>query len=98
MKFVGDAAGSEEFVERLRSDVKTVVVFGAAIEIDVHAHGSRAIADDGEWAVALPEGRIERVTESAAQGERDRVLLSAGHLDSRQLGNQRGAVRADRAK
>ena len=85
-------------MERLRAHVESVVVLGATIEIDVHAHGARAIADDSERAVALPESGIERIAEGSAQCERDRVLLSAGHLDMRQLGNQRGAMRADRAE
>ena len=98
MKFVGDAARSEQLVKCLRAGVESVVIFGAAIEIDVHADRARAIADNREWAIALPEGGIEWIAERSAQREGDRGFLRAGHLDVRQVGDQRGAVRADRAE
>ena len=70
MKFVRDAARGQQLVERLRAHVESVVVLGAAVEINVHASGARAIADDSEWAIALPEGGIERVAERSAQARR----------------------------
>src|SRR5690242_17270418 len=98
MKFVRDAARGQQLMERLRAHVETVVVLGAAIEIDAHPGGAWEIANDGERAVALPEGGIEWIAERSAQGEGERVLLCAGHLNARQVGNQCGAMRADRTE
>ena len=70
MKFVRDAARNEEIVEGLRAIVEAVIVLGAAIEIDVHANQARSIADDGERAIALPEGGIERIAETLHRARR----------------------------
>lgn len=66
MEFVGNFAGSEDFVESDSAGFEPEVVFGAAVEIDFQA-GERSGAAESKRAVAFPEGRIGRQAEDAAE-------------------------------
>jgi hypothetical protein len=66
MEFVGDFAGGEDFVESGGAGFEAEIVFGTAVEIDFHTR-EQSSAGERERAVALPERRIGREAENAAE-------------------------------
>jgi len=96
MKFVRDFAGAENFVESDGAGVEAEIILGTAIEIDFHA-GERSRAGQRKRTVALPELRIGRRAEDAA--ENSRATRAGGTAISRKeygkFFNERRAVGAD---
>ena len=66
VEFVGDVAGGEDFVESSGAGVESVVVVVAAVEIDFEA-GEIGGAGEDDGAVLVPENRIGRIAENAAE-------------------------------
>jgi hypothetical protein len=93
MKFVGDVARGEDFIEGGGAGVETVVVVVAAVEIDFEA-GEVGCAGEDEGAVLVPENGIGRIAENAAEhagsGRTGRGAKKAGKFF-----DERGAVGAD---
>src|SRR5215469_2257299 len=63
VELVRNLFSEEEFVEGLRTSVEAHLTLGAAVEIDFHAFGTRAIFDQRERIVAIPIGAVERRAE-----------------------------------
>jgi hypothetical protein len=66
MELVRNFAGGEEFVESRGAGFEAEIVFGTAVEIDFHTR-EQSSAGERERAVALPERRIGREAENAAE-------------------------------
>ena len=99
MEFVRDFAGGEDFVEGNSAGVESEIVFGTAVEIDTQAR-KRSAAGESEWAVAVPEGKVWRQAEDAAEeagtaGSGDAAI--AGEKDGQFFDKSR-AVGADGRK
>jgi len=95
MEFVGDFLRFEQVVEILRASVETELVFGAAVEVNFHAHGAGAFFDDRERIVAVPEAAVEGLAESRTHLLAERLGLGiVGSANFRQFRDERCAVRA----
>ena len=66
VKFVRNFLGYEEVVERLRTRVEAEYILGSTVKVNLHALGTRAIFNQSEGIVAVPECAIERRAESGA--------------------------------
>ena len=60
-------------MELLRAVIKTEIVLRSAIKINLQASRRRMFAHEGERAVAIPEGAIERRAEGSAERARNRL-------------------------
>lgn len=97
MELVGNTARGEQLVEILRAGFEAVVIFGAAVEVDFQTCENGG-ARDGDGIVLLPESRIERHAESAAENAEPGGLTRIAHLQGGELLDERGAMRAHGAK
>ena len=99
MEFVGDFAGSEDFVESDSAGVEPEIIFGAAVEIDFQA-GERSGAGESKRAVALPKGGIGWQAEDAAEdaGAAGSGGAAVSGEEDGKFFDERGAVGADGRK
>lgn len=92
VKFVGDFAGGENFVEHHSAGIKAVIILITAVEINFQA-GKIGSAHQHEGAVGVPESSVRGDAEDAAQDASARRIRSAE--ESGKFFDERGAVRAD---
>ena len=99
VELVGNAAGLQQLVQRLRALLEAIVVIVADIEINLHAleAGGRIILGEVEDVVAIEIPAIEGRAVDVAQEAPGRAWR-AGSKIVRQLRNKRGHLRADRGK
>jgi|ERR1700674_354798 len=91
MKFVGNVARAEDFVERRSAVLKAEIVFRAAVKIDFQCREIGG-ARDGQRVVSFPEKRIERRAEDIAEDARPGGLARIGNGNGRKFLEQGGAV------
>ena len=68
MEFMLDVAGSERLVKSLGAFLETVIIFRAAVKINLQARETRATRQR-DWVVALPERSVGRRAKNGEDSE-----------------------------
>ncbi len=96
VEFVRDFAGSENAVEQLSAVLEAVVVFRAAVKVNLQS-GQMRCTREIERIITLPEERIRRRAKRTKQAQQD-GLLRIGEANVRKFGEKSGTVSRDRGE